>query len=72
VNEPLLRELAAQSGGRHFREEHAGLLLDALAPLSRGRLEEHETILWQSPWAFAMVVLLLTVEWLLRKRAGLL
>ena len=70
-NEPLLRELAANSGGRYFREEELGALLERLRPLSEGRVVETETVLWQSWWWFGGVILLLALEWALRKRAGM-
>lgn len=70
-NESLLREIAANSGGEYFREEDALRVVERLAPLSRGQVVETETALWQSPWWFAAVVALLTVEWFLRKRNGM-
>ena len=70
-NEPLLRELAANSGGCYFREEELGALLERLRPLSEGRVVETETVLWQSWWWFGAVILLLALEWGLRKRAGM-
>jgi len=39
--------------------------------MSKGRIEESETILWQSWWWFVPIVGLLTIEWILRKRSGL-
>ena len=65
-------EVAASSGGRYFREEDAAALLEVLAPMSRGKVIESKTVLWQSPWWFWSVILLLTGEWVLRKRWGLL
>jgi hypothetical protein len=40
--------------------------------MSRGKVIESKTVLWQSPWWFWSVILLLTGEWVLRKRWGLL
>ncbi|NBV24264.1 MAG: VWA domain-containing protein [Proteobacteria bacterium] len=71
-NEPLLRELASISGGRYYREEELGALVERLKPLSQGRVVESETVLWQSWWWFGAVMLLLALEWALRKRAGML
>ena len=70
-NEELLQQMARAANGEYVREENAAQLLARLEPLSKGRIEESETILWQSWWWFAAVVGLLTAEWLLRKRAGL-
>jgi uncharacterized membrane protein len=70
-HEELLQQMARASGGEYYREEFAEQLLKKLEPLSKGRIEESETVLWQSWWWFGVVISLLTVEWLLRKRAGL-
>jgi len=70
-NEELLQQMARASGGEYFREEDAARLADKLAPLSKGRIEESDTVLWQSWWWFTPVIGLLTIEWLLRKRNGL-
>ncbi len=72
VNEDLLRQMATASGGVYLREEELGQLPELLSPLSSGRVVESETLIWQSYWWFAMIILLLSMEWILRKRAGLL
>jgi len=72
INEDLLRQVAAASGGRYVREENIDRVLDLLAPMTQGRVVESDTVLWQSWWWFLPIVGLLTVEWLLRKRAGML
>ena len=40
--------------------------------MSEGRVIESDTVLWQSYWWFLPIVALLTIEWIIRKRAGLL
>ncbi len=72
INEDLLRQISTASGGEYFREERADSIIDKLAPLSAGRVEESDTVLWQDWWWFTPVVLLLTVEWIVRKRSGML
>jgi hypothetical protein len=72
ANEELLREVARHSGGQFFREEEISQLADKLKPLSKGRIVESDLLLWQSYWWFIPIVLLLTLEWALRKRAGML
>lgn len=72
VNEPLLRQISILSGGDYFREEQCDELIATLAPLSTGSVEERDTVLWQEwPW-FALIVALLTIEWIVRKRTGML
>jgi hypothetical protein len=33
---------------------------------------EGDTVLWQSYWWFLPIILLLTAEWIIRKRVGML
>ncbi len=72
INEALLKQMASDSAGVYLREEEMARLPELLEPLSNGRIVESETLLWQSYWWFAPMILLLTAEWILRKRAGLL
>ena len=71
LNEELLRQMSVASGGQYLREENLSRLTDLLAPLSHGRVIESDTVLWQSYWWFLPIIGLLTVEWILRKRTGL-
>lgn len=71
-DEPLLMKLAQMTGGQYLSEERGGELVGLLRPLSRGKIIESDTLLWQSYWWFAPIVLLLSLEWWLRKRVGLL
>ena len=72
VNEDLLRQISLTSGGRYFREEQADEMIGMLEPLTAGRIRESETPLLESKGWFALLVLLLTTEWLIRKRVGML
>lgn len=71
-HEALLRELAVASGGAYLHESEADRLLERLRPLSAGRIETSDWLLWRSYVWFFLILGLLAVEWLLRKRAGLL
>ena len=76
-NEPLLQQMAADSGGVFLREEQIGRLAELLSPLSSGRIVESDDSLfkrggWLGPLWFCFILALLTLEWFLRKRAGLL
>ena len=70
-DEAVLRKLAEITRGQYLSESQGGQLVDLLRPLSRGRIVENDTLLWQSYWWFVPIVLLLSLEWWLRKRAGL-
>lgn len=71
ANEQLMRQVADASGGRFLREEQAKRLPELLEPLSAGKVVESETALWQSYWWFLPIIGLLSLEWWLRKRAGM-
>lgn len=72
ANETLLEQMAAASGGMSLREEELYKLPELLNPLSSGRVVESDTQIGQSYWWFTAIILLLTLEWILRKRTGLL
>ena len=72
VNEELLRQIATTSGGQYFREEQVDQVLKLLEPLTAGTVQESESPLLESGWWFALLVFLLTAEWLIRKRVGML
>ncbi len=71
-NEPLLRRIADLTGGRFVREESFTELVDALASPADRVVEERRIDLTRSAWWFAVIAALLTIEWMLRKRSGLL
>lgn len=70
-NETLLKEIAEKSGGTYLHESKASELLQLLTPFQRGKIVESDILLWQSYYWFLPIILLLAMEWWLRKRAGL-
>jgi hypothetical protein len=69
-NEELLKNIADKSGGKYYTLEDASTIAKELEAFRKGRMVTSETALWQSyPW-FVAVIVLLAVEWYLRKRAG--
>jgi hypothetical protein len=66
-----LAAIAAASGGSATTAASAGAWARALPSrsIARARSESHR--LWESPWAFALVVGMLSVEWAWRRRRGL-
>ena len=75
TNASLLRQIAHRSGGQFFTPATLDELSSVLAADSSfaPRMESavRERALWQWPVPFAIVILLLTTEWILRKRAGM-
>jgi hypothetical protein len=71
TNWPLLDELAAKSGGKVFTAENAPELVELLTRQSAVHVEHHEFRLWQWWVTLAAFLVLLTLEWVARKWAGL-
>ena len=71
LNEPLLREMAALTGGQYFRLDQAARLPNALKFLERREQVSLELELWDTPWWFAMFCALIITEWCVRKWNGL-
>jgi hypothetical protein len=71
ANWDLLREIAEKSGGRFLKVEETGDLLQLLAPQIDQIFRPTEYKLWQSWTTLVLVLLLLTLEWVGRKLAGL-
>jgi len=63
--------IATASGGRHGRAEDAASWARSLDPRTLVRPQRASTRLWESPWLFAIIVALLSVEWMWRRRRGL-
>lgn len=74
-NKTLLRQIAYRSGGHFFTEESIGALPDRLNSdslfVSATESRDLEYDLRRIPWILGMVILLLGLEWVLRKRNGL-
>jgi uncharacterized membrane protein len=71
LNEGLLRRLARESGGQYVRASDAGRVVSDLRATAPHELEPERRDLWHEPWAFALVIALLSGEWILRRRWGL-
>ncbi len=70
-NRQVLRQTAELTGGEFIMLDETTSLSKKLNRFRTGSIVESQTQLWQSyPW-FATIVGLLSIEWYLRKRAGL-
>ena len=63
--------IAAASGGRTGRAAEAAEWARALDPHALVRPQRDSVRLWESPWLFALVVGMLSAEWMWRRRRGL-
>ena len=66
-----LKQITAAGGGTYFHESSAESLLEKIQPLSSGSIVESDILLWQSFYWFWAIIVILAIEWWLRKRSGL-
>ena len=71
MNEPMLRDIAATTGGAFFREEDLFKLPDTIAARTERVKSPLEVELWSSPLYFVLMLLVLSGEWVLRKMSQL-
>jgi hypothetical protein len=63
----ILQSLAASSGGRFSEVSDIDRVLRALDIRDREEERVSYRSLWNTPWAIACLVMLLAVEWIVRK-----
>ncbi|MEM9588679.1 MAG: VWA domain-containing protein, partial [Planctomycetota bacterium] len=66
-----LTQITAAGNGVFADEADAESVFEALEPLSSGRVVESDFLLWQSYLWFWPIIVLLAIEWWVRKRVGL-
>ncbi|OGA51777.1 MAG: hypothetical protein A3G25_06265 [Betaproteobacteria bacterium RIFCSPLOWO2_12_FULL_63_13] len=72
LNEGVLRRVAQATGGQYVRAEEASRVVSSwLQSIVRQPAEPERRDLWHEPWTFALVIGLLSAEWILRRRWGL-
>ncbi len=71
LNEGFLRRIARNSGGRYVRAADAGRVPEWLRTATPQNAASERRDLWHEPWAFALIVILLSAEWTLRRWWGL-
>jgi uncharacterized membrane protein len=71
LNEGFLRRIARDSGGRYARAADAAKVPSWLQAIVPQNAAPERRDLWHEPWAFALVISLLSLEWILRRRWGL-
>jgi len=68
LNEKMLRDVASATEGLYLPLLSIDQLPDVLQARSEQKIERKEIRLWNSPMLFIAFILLLTAEWILRKR----
>jgi uncharacterized membrane protein len=71
LNEGFLRRVARNSIGRYVRAADASRVPGWLQATVPQNAAPERRDLWHEPWAFALIIGLLSTEWILRRRWGL-
>ncbi len=71
MNEALLQAVAKNSGGTYYRAADMAGLYDDLDIQERTRASTVDIILWDHPALLLALLILLGIEWTMRKRRGL-
>jgi hypothetical protein len=71
LNEGFLRRVARASGGRYVGGSEASRVVAWLQSTVPQNAAPEQRDLWHAPWTFALVAVLLSAEWILRRRWGL-
>ena len=71
LNAQLLQTLANTSGGRYYTLEDASQMVNHIPLVESATSQLVDEEIWDMPLIFAGVILLLGLEWFLRKRRGL-
>jgi hypothetical protein len=67
MNAKLMEDLATLTKGRFFREEDLHELTGAIKAERVGVQSRMEVELWATPLYFILILLVVTVEWVVRK-----
>ena len=71
LNEPFLRRIARSTGGDYVRAAEASRIVSRLQSAAPQDAAPERRDLWHEPWAYALIVAMLSAEWILRRRWGL-
>ena len=71
LNIPLLTDLADNSGGKYYPVAEANQLVNQISLVESATSQIRDIDIWDLPLIFGMILMLLGLEWFLRKRGGL-
>lgn len=71
LNVPLLTTLADRSGGKYYPIAEANQLVNQISLVESATSQITDVDIWDLPLIFGMILMLLGLEWFLRKRGGL-
>jgi len=67
----LLARIAAASGGKYFDLASTASMSEAIEFTPNAYSREVQIDLWDQPWLLALLILLLCVDWIVRRMRGL-
>lgn len=71
LNEPLLKQIAEITGGKYYNINDFAELLKSIKSEQESIVSTKEKSIWDNGWLLGFVVIMLTTEWILRKKKGL-
>lgn len=71
MNPKLLKQLASATGGRYYTSENLGTLPEDISYIDKGAFRIEDKDLWDMPFNFLLLIGVISTEWILRKRKGL-
>ena len=71
LNESMLKQIADISGGSYYNISNISELPQSIKEIKESNISIKERSIWDNAWMLGIVLVLLTTEWLLRKRKGL-
>ena len=76
MNKSLLQQIAVHTGGRYYESNDFGSVVHDITTMSNFKSRDisrsAEIEIWNSRWMLGLVIFLFALEWLLRKRSGML
>ena len=69
-NRDVLEKLAEQTGGRYYTAKDMGKLADQISYSEAGITTRETKDLWDMPIVFLLALMLRSMEWLLRRKWG--
>jgi len=71
MNEALLKKVAAAGGGQYYFPDELRKWIDSLKANDFTVRSESEQELWDAPIILLLFILPITLEWIIRKRTGM-
>jgi len=71
MNSSLLKRLSSGTGGRYYSSGDVRFLPEDITYIDKGASRLEEKDLWDMPFLFLLLASLISAEWILRKRKGL-